>query len=136
MLLLAAPALGGLWVHPLSHLSIAAIVLPVAGVALWRGFRDHSRRWVVVIGGVGITLVLVGAILPYLAGSPEAGTPDSHCDQCCPSLVTDEATGEASLHVPPASVVTLLGGVALVTAHIANLRCCARCSRGAATLTS
>jgi hypothetical protein len=42
-------------------------------------------------------------------------------------LVVDDATGDWSLRVPPASIVTLLGGIALVTAHLANLRCGAHC---------
>ncbi|MCK5944079.1 MAG: MerC domain-containing protein [Planctomycetes bacterium] len=125
LLLVVAPTLGGVWVHPLAHLAIAALVLPVAGFALRRGFRDHGRRWVVAVGGAGIALVLVGAVLPYLAGSPVAG--HEHCQHCCPSLVVDEATGAETLHVPPATIVTLLGGALLVTAHLANLRCGAGC---------
>ncbi len=129
VLLIAAPTLGGMWTHPLSHLAIAAIVLPVAGLALRTGLRTHGRRWVAGLGGVGIVLVLVGAVLPYLT-TPEAGA--TCCDQCCPSLVVDEATGEKTLNIPPASIVTLLGGIALVTAHMANLRCCSRCHTTAA----
>lgn len=124
ILLLAAPALGGFWVHPLSHLAIAAFVLPVAALALRSGARAHGRRWVVVVGGLGIGFVLVGAALPYVPVSFDA----SHaCERCCPSFVVDEATGAKSLRIPPATVVTLLGGVSLVVAHLANLRCCSRC---------
>lgn len=125
ILLLAAPTLGGLWSHPLSHLAIAALVLPVAAFALRNGFRTHGRRWVLTVGGLGIAFVLIGAVLPYLTGSSVEGCAD--CDQCCPSFVVDEATGARSLNVPPASIITLLGGISLVTAHLANLRCCSRC---------
>lgn len=125
ILLIAAPALGGVWTHPLSHLAIAALVLPVAGFALRSGLRSHGRRWVAVLGGLGIVLVLVGAVLPYLTTSADVGA--ACCDQCCPSLVVDEVTGAESLNVPPASIVTLLGGISLVVSHMANLRCCAGC---------
>jgi hypothetical protein len=125
ILLLAAPTLGGLWVHPLSHLAIAAFVLPVAALALRSGAKAHGRRWVVAVGGLGIGLVLIGAVLPYFA-SPNVDA-FAACDQCCPSFVVDETTGARVLQVPCASVVTLIGGASLVVAHMANLRCCARC---------
>lgn len=127
LLLVIAPTLGGLWVHPLAHLGIAALVLPVAGFALRRGFRLHHLRWVVVVGGGGIALVLLGAVYPYLSGPEVAGGCESGCDQCCPSYVIDPETGEQVLNVPAASVITLMGGIALVVAHIANLRCCGGC---------
>ncbi|MBK1831080.1 MerC domain-containing protein [Verrucomicrobiaceae bacterium R5-34] len=46
-------------------------------------------------------------------------------DNCCPSIVVDEA-GEKSLHIPPASIVTTLGGLCLIAVHAANL-CCSGC---------
>ena len=42
----------------------------------------------------------------------------------CDSL---KETGEQVLNVPAASVITLMGGISLVVAHIANLRCCGGC---------
>lgn len=48
-------------------------------------------------------------------------------DSCCPSFVVNDA-GERSLHIPPASIVTTLGGVFLIMLHVMNLcgcRCCA-----------
>lgn len=127
LLLTIAPTLGGIWVHPISHLAIAALVLPVAGFALRKGFRAHGRRWVVALGGLGIALVLVGAFLPYVTASGAADSCE-HCDQCCPSYVIDVATGEERLNIPPASIVTLIGGISLIVSHMANLRCCARCA--------
>jgi len=125
LLLIVAPTFGGLWVHPIAHLSIAALVLPVAGFALRKGFRAHGLRWVVTLGGLGILMVLVGAAYPYLGGAGAECA--SGCDQCCPSYVVDEVTGEERLNIPPASIITLVGGISLVIAHAANIRCCARC---------
>lgn len=129
LLLILTPTLGGIWTHPVSHLAIAALVLPVAAFALRRGLHSHGRRWVVTLGGVGIALVLVGAALPYFTTTPHIEGCTS-CDQCCPSFVTDPSTGEEHLHIPPATLVTLAGGISLVIAHMANLRCCGGHGRG------
>lgn len=125
ILLIVAPTLGGIWVHPIAHMVIAALVLPVAAFALRSGFRSHGVSWVMKVGVVGIVLVLLGAALPYFSGSGDSCGTD--CDQCCPSYIVDEATGAETLYVPPASIITLMGGICLVVAHAANLRCCARC---------
>ena len=78
-----------------------------------------------MVGGLGTALVLLGAALPYLTGA--SGDCGPNCDQCCPSFVVDEATGVESLNIPPASIVTLFGGISLIVAHLANLRCCSSC---------
>ncbi len=123
LILLLAPTLGGWWVHPATHLLIAALVLPVAAMALLRGQRSHGRRWVYTLGLVGMGLVIVGVLLPFMASSGGAAAAGAH-EACCPSMQRDAATGAMTLSVPPASVVTLLGGIALITAHIGNLRGC------------
>lgn len=123
-LILAAPAFGGMWTHPITHLAIASFVLPVAGITLRKGFRSHGRTWVIAVGLVGMVLVAAGAALPYFAASaPEAS--HAACDACCPSFVVSD-TGEKTLNVPSASIVTLVGGAMLVLAHLTNLRCCSR----------
>lgn len=132
VILVAAPALGGWWVHPATHLVIAALVLPVAGMALWRGYRAHARSWILVAGGVGMALVGVGVLLPFLESTPESvAAAGDVCRACCPTLETT-ATGETRLIVPAASIVTMLGGLALIAAHIGNLRCVCGPCRGAA----
>jgi hypothetical protein len=136
LLLILTPTLGGIWVHPVVHLAIAALVLPVAALALRRGSRRHGREWILWSGGSGMALVLLGALWPmWFAGEAHAGHSDggastsgTSCNGCCPSLSIDAATGAWSWNVPAASVITLLGGIALVAAHVGNLRCSARCS--------
>lgn len=49
-------------------------------------------------------------------------------DNCCPSLQVDES-GKASLHIPPAAIVTTLGGFFLITAHLGNLCACGHACR-------
>ena len=61
-LLIAAPTLGGIWVHPAAHLAIAALVLPIAAFALRSGYRKHGARWIVGLGTAAMVLVLLGGI--------------------------------------------------------------------------
>ncbi|MEM8885045.1 MAG: MerC domain-containing protein [Planctomycetota bacterium] len=125
ILILAAPALGGWWVHPMTHLLIALVVLPVAMIALYRGFKVHRRHWILIAGGVGMLLVSVGVVLPYTHPAPEPIEAEGHsiCQSCCPTVQVDEATGDWDFNIPLASIVTMLGGIALVSAHAGNLRC-------------
>ena len=156
-LLLFAPTLGETWVHPASHWIAALLVVPLALAMVLRGFRIHRERWIVAVGLLGMTLIIAGAIIPYLpdrgdaaeaksgiASAGEAATEqgaeedfvwivgeetesDTHvegcADACCPSLVTG-SEGNTKLHVPPASVVTTLGGIALICTHLGNLCAC------------
>lgn len=128
LLLIAAPTLGGIWVHPAAHLAIAGLVVPIAAFALRSGYRKHGTRWIVGLGTAGMVLVLLGAFWPFWFASGAALSDASGCcHDCCPTVVVDDVTGERSLRVPPASIITLLGGIGLVTAHLGNLRCCATC---------
>lgn len=47
------------------------------------------------------------------------GCPDS----CCPSLLSD-GEGNTILNIPAASIVTTLGGIALICTHLGNLCAC------------
>ena len=64
LLVVFAPTLGGWWVHPATHLLIAALVLPVAASALKRGYRTHRKRWIMWAGMGGMALVGIGVVLP------------------------------------------------------------------------
>lgn len=44
------------WVHPV----ILAAALPLAGVALWRGWRRHRDRRPALLGALGLTLMITG----------------------------------------------------------------------------
>ncbi len=156
VLLLLAPAFGGIWAHPASHWLVALAVIPLAGISIFRGYVNHGRNWIPVWGILGMTLILVGAVLPYLenndgptataiddtvhptegdafvfvVGQDDVNPPaaiEAPCeDSCCPSLVIDEH-GKTRLHIPPASIVTTLGGILLIITHIGNLCSCASC---------
>lgn len=127
-LLLLLPTFGRFWAHPASHWGMAAFVVPLALLSLPKGFRLHGRRWVLACGILGTSLILLGAALPYLPQQNSSAATETTCDACCPSVETTE-TGDARLQIPPASIVTTLGGVALIATHLGNLCGCLGCRR-------
>ena len=83
---------------------------------------------------------IVGEEMPETEGDDEvfvwiagedvpAGNSEGCLDSCCPSLVTD-SEGNTTLHIPPASIVTTLGGVALICTRLGNLCACRRRKTG------
>lgn len=141
ILLLALPAFGRIWAHPGSHILIALLVVPLAAFSIRKGYRSHRKRWILVSASIGTFFIVIGAILPAFSkaggiGEPVASTATgsnaaevAHCaDQCCPSFQIQE-TGRASLHIPPAAIVTTLGGIFLIAAHIGNLCSCGHSCR-------
>jgi len=117
-LFLLAPALAEVWANPASHAIIALVVLPVAATVLRRGFRLHRKAWIAVTTTVGILLILIGCVLPYLAETAVAAA--GACTECCPHLL-EGSDGELQLTLPPASIVTVLGSLFLVASHVGNL---------------
>ncbi len=151
-LLILLPTFGKIWSHPATHWGMALFVVPIAVAMMTAGYRKHRRKWIVAIGSLGVALVIAGAAVPYLKSSSspsaEAATPtpaasstetetcstetgheehEEH-DSCCPSLTTD-AEGNTKLTFPASSIITTLGGIALIITHIGNLCTCAACGR-------
>ena len=147
-LLLILPTFGKIWAHPATHWGMALLVVPIAVMMMTSGYRKHRRKWIVAMGTIGVALVIIGAIVPYvgnaeasasqgqLAGETgEAGETlhEESCseegvDACCPSLTTD-AEGNTKLNIPAASIITSLGGLALIVTHLGNLCTCDSCGR-------
>ena len=146
VVLLLLPTTGLIWSHPAAHWVLAALVLPLALIVVYRGYLRHRRRSAMAAAVLGAAFIIAGLIVPSVAegaaasattGTIQFATPemlgldmwagDEACaDTCCPSLAIDEASGAASVNVPMGSIVTLIGSVLLVLAHTVNLYGC-RC---------
>lgn len=137
VLLIMLPAFGKAWSHPSTHWGMAIMVIPIAVFMMVKGYKRHGRKWVILAGVFGVLCIIVGAILPYLESAEPvvpAEVAAAGCasgggcvDQCCPSIVTNES-GEKSLYIPPASVVTTVGGLFLIAVHLGNLCGCRSCA--------
>ncbi|MFN3166296.1 MAG: MerC domain-containing protein [Phycisphaeraceae bacterium] len=148
-LLLALPAAGAVWSHPLVHWGLALFVLPLALWVVFNGYKRHRQRWTLVAAGLGASLIVAGLILPMTNGSPllsttlpwlgeggaaiagnapisPAADATACSETCCPSVTQDAATGSATLAIPPGGLVTLIGSLLLVFAHLTNLVGCRR----------
>ncbi|MEM9480609.1 MAG: MerC domain-containing protein [Verrucomicrobiota bacterium] len=136
VLLIFAPAFGEIWSHPASHWLVALFVVPLAVVAMRSGFKKHGRKWIIGCGIAGVVLIFAGAVTPYFDNSSPSLTPIAEnsggeeapacTDACCPSIQTD-SEGNSSLHIPLASIITTLGGLALITTHVGNICACPKC---------
>ncbi|MEO0513913.1 MAG: MerC domain-containing protein [Planctomycetota bacterium] len=155
-LLLLLPSLGSVWSHPAAHWILAAFVLPLAGIVVWRGYGLHRKRSALVAAGLGMALIFAGLVLPVLPtdATTSAGVeavqihhagsgfgllaePFACTDSfCCPTLTQDPVTGDLAMNMPAGGMVTLIGSVLLVIAHGVNLwgcRCVARTAHEAGT---
>lgn len=145
LVLAFAPLIGGIWSSPATHWVFAAVSLPAALSLLRRRLRGRSlrlRRWLAGLAFVGSSLVILGLSAPgagwsqdlgievpcpeWMAPPSEASEASQCTDECCASVHTD-SSGSSTFHLPFASIVTMLGGLFLVTAHALCLRgakCC------------
>lgn len=145
-LLLLLPTLGSVWADPRVHWVLAMLVLPLALLVIYRGYRRHGKRWVMVAAVCGVALVMAGLIAPYISDRPLVQAPapaflanlggsadltpaaEVHAtcaDGCCPTLAVS-GTGAATLGLPAGGLLTILGSILLVAGHSGNLLAC-RC---------
>lgn len=136
ILLLLLPVAGAIWAHPLAHWVLAALVLPLALVVVYRGYRHHRRHSAMAAAVLGASFIIAGLLLPelnFFAESPSQTAEMVPCtDTCCPTVSFDQATGTAHFNFPAGSIATLIGSVLLVLAHAINLygcRCLSRAPR-------
>lgn len=91
VLLIMLPTFGKMWAHPATHWGMAIVVIPIAVFMILKGFREHGKKWVLGIGGLGVLFIIVGAILPYveLGAAPVA----SPSDVAQKEMITEPAAG-------------------------------------------
>lgn len=141
LLLIALPAAGSVWAHPLVHWLLAVLVLPLALWVIYCGYRKHHKRLTLVAAGLGSLLIIAGLVLPMMdtglgvsaslpdwlgsglsATYAEADADRVACtDTCCPSVAQDVQTGGHSLIIPMGGLTTMIGSLLLVLAHATNL---------------
>lgn len=64
-LLLSVVSLGGGLLSHTLHAWGLALALPLAAVGLWRGFRLHARRTVLLLGVAGLALMLASLLVGH-----------------------------------------------------------------------
>ena len=72
ILLILLPTFGKAWAHPATHWGMAIIVIPIAVFMMLKSYKKHAKKKILYIGSIGILLIIIGAILPYIENSPKA----------------------------------------------------------------
>lgn len=80
--------------HEMFHVIVAAVVFPVAVIALWSGYRMHRLTRMLWLGGIGLGFLALAMHLEYR----HKGT--------------------------PATIAMVLAGTFLTLAHYLNLKAC------------
>lgn len=150
-LLLLLPAAGSIWSHPAVHWILAVLIIPLAVWVLYNGYRKHGNKLTILAACLGTLLIVAGLISPMMYTKPivsftvpaflgtstnanattnpaspvSDATAETCAESCCPT-VTQHASGATTITMPPGGLLTLLGSLALVLAHSANLIAC-RC---------
>ena len=63
--LLSLFALSGDWLDHRVHVVGLALAMPLAAVALWRGFRQHGRLPICVLGMIGLGVMTLSLIVAH-----------------------------------------------------------------------
>jgi len=99
LILIPALGVGGeLAATEVFHWVMAGLLLPVALIAFWRGYRHHRALTALVLGFSGVMIIYVGLFLP-------------------------EASGGLNVHL----AVNIFGSSLLLTGHVLNRRYCRQC---------
>lgn len=95
ILLLALPVLGGFFENSWIHILLALGVLPVGLFAFWTGFQHHRKSSILGLGLLGMTFIISAAFVPH-----------------------------EWVEWNEIDVVTILGSLSLIIAHVLNQRAC------------
>lgn len=95
LLVLALPVLGQAFEATWVHWTMALVIVPVGVFAFWSGYKHHKQNKVFGLGLVGLLLVAAGSVLPH-----------------------------EMVEFREYDLVTIVGSILLVTAHVLNRRAC------------
>jgi hypothetical protein len=95
LLVLALPVMGDFFEQAWVHLLMALFVVPVGLFAFWTGYKHHKQVRVFTLGTVGLLMVGGASLLPH-----------------------------EMVEIEGLDVVTIIGSICLITAHILNRRAC------------
>lgn len=70
LLLLLLPTAGSIWADPMVHWVLAVLVLPLALMVIYRGYRKHGKRLTLVSAVLGAALIVAGLIAPMVSTRP------------------------------------------------------------------
>lgn len=63
--LLSLLSLSGGWLDHRVHVVGLLLAMPLAAVALWRGWRRHGRGWIAGVGVVGLSVMAVSLLVDH-----------------------------------------------------------------------
>jgi hypothetical protein len=93
VLLIMLPTFGKAWAHPSTHWGMALVVIPIAIFMMRKGYKTHSKKWILVVGSLGVAFIIAGAILPYI----ELGDRSTNTEQAQSVASTTAGTEESNL---------------------------------------
>ena len=104
------------WVHEDFHWWVILFILPTTGAALFLGCRRHGDRATLLLSLAGIGLLVFSAVQGSLAHSAAAVEEAAHCASCAAATAGYSLTGS--------TLVNVLGGTLLASAHVRNFQLC------------
>jgi len=72
---------------------MALVVIPIAIFMMRKGYKTHSKKWILVVGSLGVAFIIAGAILPYI----ELGDRSTNTEQAQSVASTTAGTEESNL---------------------------------------
>ncbi|WII70867.1 MerC domain-containing protein [Bdellovibrio sp. 22V] len=95
LLVLTLPVMGEVFEQEWMHLTMALFVVPVGLFAFWSGYKHHKQVKVFALGVLGLLMVGGASLAPH-----------------------------SWVELFEYDVVTILGSISLITAHVLNRRAC------------
>lgn len=94
-LIFSFPILSTMFHHPLFHISIALLVVPLGVYAFYQGFKHHKKISILIWGNLGLAIISFAALAPH-----------------------------SWVHFFGHDLITIVGSIFLIIAHVLNRRAC------------